>query len=508
MLAKTIIFLIFILNGFNSQAQNSETQKERQTKNQLAIGIIGPQIKLDPLLGYYYMDFLAIQCLYQTLVRFSADHEIIGNLIDSWEISNDRKTYKFHINEKSIFGNGTKVTSSDVIFSLTRHGWPSSKSIIKGYLNDHISGYKNLGENMTPSGLKKINDSSFEITLNQPYAPFLYLLAMPGFSIVPKKDSDRLKLIGSGPFAVEKIDDRFIFKANPLYKASSPLVNKLSIVTFSNAKNAKDALVEKQIDVLLNLPYTQENIRTLPSGYQFKPTESLAYQHFFVNSKKNIPLDIRKNIGQFIQHISTNFTQEKDFFYPIRTFIPSGVLPQHYQDRIIDPYEEKAFLKKISNLGEKIRIMITKERTSETFVQSLKTNLQKMTNKILVEEVDLQSFRDRLSSGDYEFALFAYIGNYPDPDGFLDSIRDNNFPGVNVDSKSLFANIDQIRHESEPTERVRKYAQAIRQFEDQWTVLPLYQMKLPYVVANNINIKKTKYRYESEFWNFLWEKQE
>ena len=65
---------------------------------------------------------------------------------------------------------------------------------------------------------------------------------------------------------------------------------------------------------MLNLPYTRENQSNLPVNFQFKPTDSLTYQHFFINTKKKIPLEVRKSLGQFIHQIAHTATVEKDFF--------------------------------------------------------------------------------------------------------------------------------------------------------------------------------------------------
>ena len=56
-------------------------------------------------------------CVYDALVRFGKNFEIVPNLAKSWEISADGLTYTFHL-EKAAFTDGKPVTSEDVKFTL------------------------------------------------------------------------------------------------------------------------------------------------------------------------------------------------------------------------------------------------------------------------------------------------------------------------------------------------------------------------------------------------------
>ena len=60
--------------------------------------------------------------LYTTLVQWIVDENgrfvLVGNLADSWENTNDGKTWVFHLNEKATFSNGEPVTAEDVKFAF------------------------------------------------------------------------------------------------------------------------------------------------------------------------------------------------------------------------------------------------------------------------------------------------------------------------------------------------------------------------------------------------------
>ena len=68
MRVSTVLISIFI--ALSSLAKMRSHKSEAKYESTL-VGIIGPQTSLDPLAGYNYMDYLLIQCVYQSLVRFS-----------------------------------------------------------------------------------------------------------------------------------------------------------------------------------------------------------------------------------------------------------------------------------------------------------------------------------------------------------------------------------------------------------------------------------------------------
>ena len=100
--------------------------------------------------------------LYDSLIRFGKNFEIVPNLAKSWEISKDGLTYTFHL-EKANFTDGKPVTSEDVKFSLTQ---VSAKYGPK--FNAPGSFIQTIE---TPDPLTAV------IKLSKPFGPFLFSLA-------------------------------------------------------------------------------------------------------------------------------------------------------------------------------------------------------------------------------------------------------------------------------------------------------------------------------------------
>src|ERR1700733_5525032 len=63
---------------------------------------------------------IAASKIFQGLLRFSPKLEPLPCLAKSWELSEDRKTYTFHLQQGVSFHDGSPFTADDVIFSLMK----------------------------------------------------------------------------------------------------------------------------------------------------------------------------------------------------------------------------------------------------------------------------------------------------------------------------------------------------------------------------------------------------
>jgi ABC-type transport system substrate-binding protein len=150
-----------------------------------------------------------------------------------------------HINQLSDFKySGTReLVIDDYIYQIKRLANPMVSSSIYGLLSGYIVGFKEFGQtlpaethyvdlrNYPLTGLKKLDDYTFEITLNGRYTQFVFWLAMPFFSPIPWEAdlfysqpgmSDKnLSLswypIGTGPFMLTKNNPNrsMVLKKNP-----------------------------------------------------------------------------------------------------------------------------------------------------------------------------------------------------------------------------------------------------------------------------------------------------
>ena len=148
----------------------------------------------------------AVHQLYNTLVEIDTALHIVPSVAKSWEISDDRLTYTFHLrndvffHDDAAFNNskGRILTAADVAYSFSRIIDPKTASYGNWIFNNKV-------DSLNP--FAAIDDTTFQLKLIRPYIPILGILSMQYCSIVPKEAVEkyggefRQHPVGSGPFA-------------------------------------------------------------------------------------------------------------------------------------------------------------------------------------------------------------------------------------------------------------------------------------------------------------------
>lgn len=143
------------------------------------------------------------------MVQLDSDLNVIPCLANTWEIAEDRKSYVFHLRNDIYFhddecfenGKGRKMVAADVVYSFNRLIDP--KTAARGNWV-----FQNIVDSVNP--FYAINDSTVEIQLQAPFAPFLQRLSIQYCSVVPKEAIDkygkdfRSHPVGTGPFKFVK----------------------------------------------------------------------------------------------------------------------------------------------------------------------------------------------------------------------------------------------------------------------------------------------------------------
>ncbi len=179
---------------------------------------------LDPAFAKNQSIMWPVHQLYNTLVEIDSGLNIIPSLAKSWDISDDRLTYTFHLRSNVFFhdndafsgGKGRVFTAADVAYSLQRIIDKSTASSGAWIFNGRVD---------TLQGFTALNDSTFQLKLLRPFHPIMGILSMQYCSIVPKEVVEkygkdfRRHPCGTGPFQFASWDEgeALIFHKNEHY---------------------------------------------------------------------------------------------------------------------------------------------------------------------------------------------------------------------------------------------------------------------------------------------------
>src|SRR5690349_8681548 len=196
--AVLIFAFALALAGCGAQTSSSGSGSPRAASaggDTIRVGVTVRAGNLDPhdYAGQFYVQDL----LFEGLVKYERDGEIGPSLAESWEISEDGKTYTFTLRDGVRFSDGTPFDAAAVEWNFKR--WAGKEDT------------EWLGVSRVFKAMKAEDPRTFVLKLSQPYPPALQELGYirPVRMLSPKSvDAEGLytKPVGTGPWVLDTSD--------------------------------------------------------------------------------------------------------------------------------------------------------------------------------------------------------------------------------------------------------------------------------------------------------------
>ena len=288
-----VLFFIILISGYinlNTYLNKNFKVVVPDFGGQITEGSIGSPRFINPLLATSETDRNLVALIYSGLMRTDSNGNIILDLADNLEISEDGLQYTFHISDKAKFHNGTPVTVDDVIFTVNKAKDPELKSPKRSNWEGVL--------------VERVDDKTVRFTLNQAYEPFLQNTTL---GILPRNIWEGVTSaefafsiynsnpIGTGPYQIEKITrdsigipKTYILESYDDFILGKPYINK---ITFKFSKN-EDELIEMykegKIETLHGI--SPEKAKQLQdNGFQIQTTSlPRIFGIFFNQDKANV----------------------------------------------------------------------------------------------------------------------------------------------------------------------------------------------------------------------------
>jgi len=196
------VCVLFLLTQVLLSCNSSDSNQHKTVFN---INLDEGLTSLDPAFCRNHNTIWMDNQLYNGLVQIDDSLKTSPCIAKSWEISPDGKTYTFHLRNDVSFqddahfknGIGRKVPAADFAYSFSRLIDPKVMSSGSWIFSDKVAGKQ---------AFEAVDDSTFRITLKQPFAPFISMLTAQYCSVVPKEVVEfygkdfRSHPVGTGPF--------------------------------------------------------------------------------------------------------------------------------------------------------------------------------------------------------------------------------------------------------------------------------------------------------------------
>ncbi|MBM4327395.1 MAG: peptide-binding protein [Deltaproteobacteria bacterium] len=231
-LIALIVAVAFVLTGCNKSdteakkaLQNSAGQRKADEPaygDMIVRGSIGDASVLLPVLAMDSASFDITGLIYNGLVKYDKDIQIVPELCEKWDISEDNLRIRFHLRKDVKWQDGEPFTARDVEYTY------------KVYIDEktptaYATDFKRV------ENFHKLDDYTFEVTYKEPYAPALgswttgvlpaHLLEGTDITKSPLKRHP----IGTGPykFVEWKTGEKIIVDANKDYFAGRPYISRV-----------------------------------------------------------------------------------------------------------------------------------------------------------------------------------------------------------------------------------------------------------------------------------------
>ncbi len=217
--------------------------------------------------------------IYEGLVKFNPkDLSIKPCLAEKWEIDPTATVYTFHLKKGVLFhdnacfsgGKGREVKAADVKYAFELLCIDSKGNVnFSATFKDRVVGANKFYEaskdkpNGEIEGVKIVDDYTVKITLTAPSTSFLYALASPATSIIPKEAVEKYGVdtkVGTGPFVfAENSNENVILIKNKNYHGIDSLGNQLPfldtvvISSFPTKKEELDNFKNGNLSIVIGL---------------------------------------------------------------------------------------------------------------------------------------------------------------------------------------------------------------------------------------------------------------
>lgn len=441
------IILLFVFYGCYSSEKNADNVFHYNEFSGIA--------SLDPAFAKNQSIMWAVHQMYNSLVEVDSQLNIRPSLASSWEISEDKKTYIFHLRNDVFFhddpcfanGKGRRMVAKDVEYSLKRIISPEVASpgswIFSGKL-DSVNGFT------------AIDDTTFQLKLKKPYHPILGILSMQYCSVVPHeavetyKGDFRRNAVGTGPFEFVAWEEAqaMVLKKNPNYFEKDLNGNRLPYldgikISFYDSRATEFLLFrQKKLDFINDIDASFKDEVLTKKGLlrndwegkiqlQIHPYLNIEYFGILFDSSnlllKNSPL-ANKKLRQAINHA---FDRRKMVLYlrnslgiPAEAgFVPAG-LPSFDSSKVKGySYDPQLARKYVEEAGFSVnKPVVLKLQTVANYAEIasyIARQLEDVGFKVQVDVVPKAALLELTSNSRTLFFRGSWIADYPDAENYL-----------------------------------------------------------------------------------------
>ncbi|MBI4086712.1 hypothetical protein HY416_01885 [Candidatus Kaiserbacteria bacterium] len=216
----------------------------------LTEGVVGAPRFVNPVLAVTVADQDLTALVYAGLVARNTDGQLVPDIAESIEVSEDGRTYRLVLRQDVVFHDATPLTADDVVFTVSRVQDPAVKSPLRA--------------SWEGVAVERQGEHEIQFLLPEPYAPFIENLTL---GILPKHIWEGVSAeefpfsqynsepVGAGPYAISEVSrtdagipESYELVSNRRFFKTPPRIKKLYLRFYQTESELVDAIMQGVVE--------------------------------------------------------------------------------------------------------------------------------------------------------------------------------------------------------------------------------------------------------------------
>lgn len=444
-----VLISLLLLMAFVIYSSNKVAYTTSPGTRPLEIALVGSIDTLDPALINAPEERLLSSALYEGLVSFDEENQIVKPLLaKDWKYSADGESIIIHLKRDIQFSNGKNMKAGDVKACWEKTFFTTKEwSAVSLFLSVTGANERLEGRADHIAGIEVIDDRTLKVCFNKPNAAFIYMLCSPVFWVYDTGDPVDTAP-GTGPFVLKESQDNadFTLVRNEKYHQGIPHISSLHARVYVDPYEAFGEYKAGKIDYLDSVPLRElKNVKDNSEWKKLLIQKPIASTYFLGFNLNKEPF-----AGNYQLRRALNYAINRDLivdevlggaYKAANGIIPLGIAGYQRDMRgySYDPQKAQLLMEEAGYpLGEglpTLTLTYNNDTGHQLVIESIAEQLSEIGVKVQPQAMEWDYYKKQLPNMNISFFRIEWSADYPDPDSFLYSM----FHSSNIGISNYFA---------------------------------------------------------------------
>lgn len=500
-------------SGSEPKDKGDEGSKEKTEKVLYLNNSVEPT-SFDPPIGFDAVSWNALNNLMEGLTRLDDTHEPKAATAKDWDVSEDGKTYTFHIREEAKWSNGDDLTAGDFVYAWKRLLDPNtaSSAAFLGYFIEGGEAYNTGAGTADDVKVKAVDDKTFEVTLTSPQAYFLSVIANPAFFPInekvatanPEWFSEAESFVGNGPFSLSEWNhdsDFTMVKNDKYWDAKNVKLDKVHWAMVDDTNTEYQMYQTGELDTS-DVPSDLADQLFKEGDVKVEDQAGEYFYRFNVNMEPFQNVNIRKAFAmaidqkQMVELVTKNKEKPAYGFVSYGFKDPAGKDFREKNGDLIktDAAKAKELLKKgmeeegyttLPEVTLTYSTLETHKKIAEAMQQMLKENLDV---DVKLANMESSVFATEQKALKFQLSRSSFLADYADPINFMENFQTGHSMNRTGWSNAEFDQlIKDAKNEKDETKRFEMMYKAEKILFDEVPIIPIHFYNQVYLQNEDVS---------------------